>query len=180
GSGRRVAWECVRACERAWSLVGGRGPRRWPLFSPCPHLVVPPAPPIHKALEEKVLAAEVITLIGRYGGGQNGDLTTDARGEVTFEGLIPGATYRLKKTKVEPNNEVIKEFTVEAGKVLELEVAVPGWVFLERREVGWFTFRARLSQRARNANTREKMALDLAFEAQLRWREPRTRRGPRT
>jgi hypothetical protein len=94
-------------------------------YSPWLQLVVTPGPPIHKALEEKVLAAEVITLIGRYGGGQNGDLTTDAKGEVTFEGLIPGATYRLKKTKVEPNNEVIKEFTVEAGRVLELEVAVP-------------------------------------------------------
>jgi RNA polymerase sigma factor (sigma-70 family) len=94
-------------------------------YAPWLQLVVTPGPPIHKALEDKVLAAEVITLIGRYGGGHSGDLTTDAKGYITFEGLIPGATYRLKKTKVEPNNEVIKEFTVEAGKVLELEVAVP-------------------------------------------------------
>jgi RNA polymerase sigma factor (sigma-70 family) len=93
-------------------------------YSPWLQLVVTQGPPIHKALEEKVLAAEVITLIGRYGGGHNGDLTTDAQGNVTFEGLIPGATYRLKKTKVEPNNEVIKEFTVEAGKTTELEVEV--------------------------------------------------------
>jgi hypothetical protein len=34
--------------------------------------------------------------------------------------LIPGATYRLKKTKVEPNNDVIKEFTTQTGKTLDL------------------------------------------------------------
>ena len=40
------------------------------------------------------------------------------------EGLIPGATCRLKKSDQEPINEVIKEFTAEAGKALELEVIV--------------------------------------------------------
>jgi RNA polymerase sigma factor (sigma-70 family) len=93
-------------------------------YSPWLQLVVTPGPPIHQALQDKVLAADVITLTGRYGGGQAGDLTTDDKGYVTFEGLIPGATYRLKKTNQEPNNDVIREFTVEAGKTLELEVVV--------------------------------------------------------
>jgi hypothetical protein len=93
-------------------------------YSPWLQLVVTPGPPIHKALEDKVLAAEVVTLTGRYGGGQPEDLQTDAKGYVTFEGLIPGATYRLKKARQEPNNEVIKDFTVEAGKTLELEIVV--------------------------------------------------------
>jgi RNA polymerase sigma factor (sigma-70 family) len=93
-------------------------------YSPWLQLVVTPGPPIHKALVDKVLAAEVITLTGRYGE-QHSDRATDKKGYITFEGLIPGATYRLKKTYQEPNNEVIKDFTAEAGKTLELEVVVP-------------------------------------------------------
>jgi RNA polymerase sigma factor (sigma-70 family) len=92
-------------------------------YAPWLQLVVTPGPPIYKALEDKVLAAEVITLTGRYGE-QHSDLATDEKGYITFEGLIPGATYRLKKTKVEPRNEVLKDFTVEAGKTAELEVVV--------------------------------------------------------
>jgi hypothetical protein len=87
-------------------------------------LVVTSGPRIYQALQEKTLAAEVVTLTGRYGSNVHNDLATDAQGYVTFEGLIPGATYWLKKTRQEPNNEVIKEFTVEAGKTVELEVIV--------------------------------------------------------
>jgi RNA polymerase sigma factor (sigma-70 family) len=90
-------------------------------YSPWLQLVVTPGPTIHQALQDKVLAAEVVTLMGRFG---DGDLATDDKGYVTFEGLIPGATYRLKKTRQEPNNEIIKEFTTEAGKTLELTVPV--------------------------------------------------------
>jgi hypothetical protein len=93
-------------------------------YSPWLQLVVTPGPPIHKALEAKTLAAEVIMLVGRYGGGHTGDLQADTEGYVTFQGLIPGATYRLKKTKAEPNNAVIKDFTVEASRTAEVEVVV--------------------------------------------------------
>jgi RNA polymerase sigma factor (sigma-70 family) len=92
-------------------------------YSPWLQLVVTPGPRIYQALEDKTLAAEVVTLTGRYGG-QLANNPTDAQGYVTFEGLIPGATYRLKKTDQEPNNEVLKDFTVEAGKTAELEVVV--------------------------------------------------------
>ena len=85
-------------------------------YSPWLQLVVTPGPTIHKATEDKVLAAEVVTLTGRYGSKVRDDLTTDDKGCVTFEGLIPGATYRLKKVNQEPINEIIKEFTAEAGK----------------------------------------------------------------
>jgi hypothetical protein len=37
-------------------------------YAPWLQLVVTPGPPIHKAMQEKTLAAEVVTLIGRYGG----------------------------------------------------------------------------------------------------------------
>jgi RNA polymerase sigma factor (sigma-70 family) len=93
-------------------------------YAPWLQLVVTPGPPIHQALQDKVLAAEVVSLTGRYGGGHAGDLQTDKDGCVTFQGLIPGATYRLKKTKVEPNNDVLKDFSVAAGKTAELEVVV--------------------------------------------------------
>jgi RNA polymerase sigma factor (sigma-70 family) len=92
-------------------------------YSPWLQLVVTPGPRIFQALQDKTLAAEVITLTGRYGG-QIANNPTDAQGYVTLEGLIPGATYRLKKTDQEPNNEVIKDFSVEAGKTLELEITV--------------------------------------------------------
>ncbi len=93
-------------------------------YTPWLQLVVTPGPPIHQALQDKVLAAEVVTLAGRYGDLTPGEPKTDDKGSINFEGLIPGATYRLKKTKQEPINEVIKEFTTEAGKTLELTVTV--------------------------------------------------------
>jgi hypothetical protein len=92
-------------------------------YAPWLQLVVTPGPPAYKALEDKTLAAEVITLTGRYGG-QGDDMRTDADGWATFEGLIPGATYRVKKTRVEPRNEVLKDFTVESGKTLETTITV--------------------------------------------------------
>jgi RNA polymerase sigma factor (sigma-70 family) len=92
-------------------------------YTPWVQLAVTPGPPFHKALEGKSLAAEVITLMGRYGA-QSGERQTDAQGRITLEGLIPGATYRLKKTLQEPRNEVIKDFRVEAGQTLEMDVVV--------------------------------------------------------
>jgi RNA polymerase sigma factor (sigma-70 family) len=110
---------CGKALVR---LVDGAGQ---PLanYAPWLQLVVTPGPRIFQALQEKTLAAEVVSLTGRYGG-EPDDLRTDAGGRVTFEGLIPGATYRLKKTHQEPNNEVLKDFSAEAGKTVELEVVV--------------------------------------------------------
>jgi RNA polymerase sigma factor (sigma-70 family) len=92
-------------------------------YAPWLQLVVTSGPAIHQALQEKTLAAEVITLTGRYGA-QLGGRTTDENGYLTFEGLIPGATYRLKKSDQEPINEVVKEFSVEAGKATEVEIVV--------------------------------------------------------
>jgi RNA polymerase sigma factor (sigma-70 family) len=92
-------------------------------YVPWLQLAVTPGPRIYQALQDKTLAAEVVTLTGRYGG-QIANNPTDAQGYVTFEGLIPGATYRLKKTEQEPNNEVLKDFTAEAAKTVELEVVV--------------------------------------------------------
>jgi len=91
-------------------------------YGPWLQLVVTPGPTIYQALQDKVLAADVITLIGRYGA-EPGGRVTDDKGYITIEGLIPEATYRLKKLN-EPINEIIKEFTVEAGKTSEFEIVV--------------------------------------------------------
>ncbi len=69
------------------------------------------------------MAAEVVTLTGRYGG-QFESVPADADGYATIEGLIPGATYHMKKTAQESNNEVLKDFTVKAGKAAELTIVV--------------------------------------------------------
>jgi RNA polymerase sigma factor (sigma-70 family) len=93
-------------------------------YTPWVQLAVTPGPPFYKALEKKTLAAEIITLLGHYGGGRPGERATDAQGRITLEGLIPGATYRLKKTGQYPRNDVLEDFTVEAGKTLEMDVVV--------------------------------------------------------
>jgi RNA polymerase sigma factor (sigma-70 family) len=95
-------------------------------YSPWVQLVVTPGPPIFKAVEDKTLAAEVITLVGRYGNLQEGEPKTDGEGRVTLQGLIPGATYRIKKhvKLVEDRGEVFKDFSVEAGKTAEVEIVV--------------------------------------------------------
>ena len=92
-------------------------------YEPWLQLVVTPGPTVYQALQDKMLAAEVITLIGRFQGG-SANLKTDDKGYVTFAGLIPGAPYRLKKVMNDPTNEIIKEFSVEAGKTVEFEIVV--------------------------------------------------------
>jgi RNA polymerase sigma factor (sigma-70 family) len=113
----------LAACGKArLRFVDGAG-KQLANYSPWLQLVVTPGPRIYQALEEKKLAAEVVSLTGRYGG-QLANNPTDADGYVTLEGLIPGATYWVKKNDQEPINEILKEFTTEAGKTLELTITV--------------------------------------------------------
>jgi RNA polymerase sigma factor (sigma-70 family) len=91
-------------------------------YTPWLQLVIAPGPTIYEALERKTLAAEVITLAGRYG--EPKEPHSDAKGFLTYQGLIPGAVYRVKKTRQEPRNDVLKDFTVEAGKTAEVDIVV--------------------------------------------------------
>jgi protocatechuate 3,4-dioxygenase beta subunit len=91
--------------------------------TPWLQLVVSPGPTFYESLRQKTLAAEVVTLVGRYGEPTPG-YTTDAEGCCTIHGLIPGATYRVKQTRQEPRNEVLREFTAEAGKTVAVDVTV--------------------------------------------------------
>lgn len=94
-------------------------------FIPWLQLVVTPGPQLWKAIEDKTLAAEVVSLAGPYGDQPPGQPKTDAQGYVTYQGLIPGATYRVKTYGDNMGrNIVLKDFTVEAGKTAELEIVV--------------------------------------------------------
>jgi RNA polymerase sigma factor (sigma-70 family) len=93
-------------------------------FIPWLQLVVTSSPPLWKAIEDKVRAAEVVSLAGPYGDQPPGQPKADAQGYVTYHGLIPGATYRLRIHGAGLRNGVLKDFKVEAGKTLELEIVV--------------------------------------------------------
>jgi hypothetical protein len=80
------------------------------------HLVVRGGPPVNQAIRDGKLAAEVVMLIHPYDAAPH----ADADGVLKVEGLIPGATYRIQRLQ----GEVIKEFTAEAGKTLDLTVTV--------------------------------------------------------
>jgi protocatechuate 3,4-dioxygenase beta subunit len=91
-------------------------------YQPWLQLVVTPGPPVNQALADGKLAAEVVTLISQYAGNPPTEPHADADGYLTLHGLIPGATYRFKKPPLA--GEVIRDFTAEAGKTIELEVRV--------------------------------------------------------
>ena len=94
-------------------------------FIPWLQLVVTPGPALWKAIEEKTLAAEVVSLAGPYGDQPPGQPKTDAQGHVTYSGLIPGATYRIKTYGNNmTQNVVLKDFSVESGKTAEFEIVV--------------------------------------------------------
>jgi hypothetical protein len=80
------------------------------------HLVVTGGPPVNQAIKDGKLAAEVVMLIHPY----DAEPHAGADGVLKVEGLIPGATYRVQRF----DGEVIKEFTVGAGKTLDLTVTV--------------------------------------------------------
>jgi hypothetical protein len=92
-------------------------------FTPWIQLVVTPGPTFSKALEDKMLAAEAISLAGPNGPDAHSP-KTDAQGFVTYHGLIPGATYRVKNPLQGPQYAVLRDFTVESGKTAEIEVVV--------------------------------------------------------
>ncbi len=96
-------------------LVDGKGKPVRPYASL--ELVARPGPSLKKAVGRKVLAAESAGLPGHV-------VQPDAEGRLTFTGLIPGATYRLKAYTGEFGLFEIaaeRDFTAESGKELKLD-----------------------------------------------------------
>jgi RNA polymerase sigma factor (sigma-70 family) len=86
-------------------------------YRPWLHLVVTGGPPVNQAIKDGKLAAEAVMLIHPL----DAEPYADADGVLKVEGLIPGATYRIQRF----DGEVIKEFKVEPGKTIDLDVPVP-------------------------------------------------------
>ena len=94
-------------------------------------LLVKPGPSVTKSRADGRAAGEGALLATPYSlRGEKSPLAADAEGRITIPGLIPGATYRLKVLagQMGLENETIfeKDFTVEAGKKIKLELVAPG------------------------------------------------------
>jgi RNA polymerase sigma factor (sigma-70 family) len=89
-------------------------------YKPWVQLLVTPGPTSNQAIKDGQLSAEAVTLISQYPDQSEPHAGED--GVLTLQGLIPGATYRVKQARYE--GEVLKEFTAEAGKMVEVTVPV--------------------------------------------------------
>jgi RNA polymerase sigma factor (sigma-70 family) len=93
----------------------------WPEgFIPSVELVVSPGPTFPRALETGTQAGETVYLAttmeeAKPAAGEK------APGTITLQGLIPGATYRLRQFQ---QPKIWKEFTAEPGKRIDVEVTV--------------------------------------------------------
>ncbi|HEX5273108.1 MAG TPA: hypothetical protein VFW33_21580, partial [Gemmataceae bacterium] len=110
----------LAACGSAKLRFVGADGKPLAKHKPWVQLVVTGGPPANEAIKDGKLCAEVVTLISQYL--DEAEPHADADGVLKLEGLIPGATYRVKQARFE--GEVLKEFTVESGKTLELTVTV--------------------------------------------------------
>jgi hypothetical protein len=87
---------------------------------PSVELVASPGPTFAEALKLGAMAAETV-YVAKTLDEAKVPAKGDAAGTLTLHGLIPGATYRLRNYR---QAKVVKEFTAEAGKTLDVTVAV--------------------------------------------------------
>ena len=92
-----------------------------PSHNPSLELVVSPGPTFAKALQEGTLAGETVYVAAPIGQPGKNPPQADDAGTLIVEGLIPGATYRLRNFQ---QAEIFKEFTAESGKRVEVDVTV--------------------------------------------------------
>jgi hypothetical protein len=91
------------------------------LAPPLLELVVTPGPTFGKALDTGTLAGETVILMAPFGTAVPPALKGEGGGKFLVEGLIPGATYRLRRYQ---KPDVLKEFTAESGKTVDVDVPV--------------------------------------------------------
>jgi RNA polymerase sigma factor (sigma-70 family) len=125
-SAKKAAAEPVEvrlaACGAAKVRFVGADGKPLAKYKPWLQLVATDGPPSNPAIKEGKLSAEVVTLISQYP--DEAEPHAGADGVLKLAGLIPGATYRIKKAGFEFQGEVLKEFKAEAGKTVELTVTV--------------------------------------------------------
>jgi protocatechuate 3,4-dioxygenase beta subunit len=92
-----------------------------PSHNPTLELVVSPGPTFAKAIQTGTLAGETVYLAAPIGQPGKNPPQADDAGTMIVEGLIPGATYRLRNFQ---QPEIFKEFTAESGKRAEVDVTV--------------------------------------------------------
>jgi RNA polymerase sigma factor (sigma-70 family) len=90
-------------------------------YNPALEVVIAPGPTFPKALETGALAGETVYLAAPLGAEGKPPAQADGAGALLVEGLIPGATYRLRQFQ---QAEVLKEFTAESGKRLDVDITV--------------------------------------------------------
>src|SRR5262249_11519957 len=94
----------------------------FPGYMPSLELVITPGPTFREALEKGVMAGETVYLATTFEEAtKSAPKKGKADGTVTIEGLIPGATYRLRGFQ-QPS--IHKEFTAEPGKLIDVDVPV--------------------------------------------------------
>jgi protocatechuate 3,4-dioxygenase beta subunit len=101
-------------------LVDVQG-KPWPAgYIPSVELVASPGPTFAEALKTGALAAETVYVATNLGEAKV-PAKGDAAGNLTLQGLVPGATYRLRNFQ---QAKVFKEFTAEAGRAIDVNVPV--------------------------------------------------------
>jgi RNA polymerase sigma factor (sigma-70 family) len=92
-----------------------------PAYNPALELVITPGPTFAKALETGKLAGETVYLAAPLGSDGKPPAQADGAGGLLVEGLIPGATYRLRQFQ---QADIYKDFTAESGKTIDVDVTV--------------------------------------------------------
>jgi len=92
-----------------------------PSYNPNLELVVSPGPTFAKAVQAGTLAGETVYVATSFGQQRTNPPQGADAGTMIVEGLIPGASYRLRNFQ---QPEILKEFTVESGKRAEVDVTV--------------------------------------------------------
>jgi hypothetical protein len=101
-------------------LVNAQG-KPAPQLVPSLELVVTPGPTFAAAIETGALAGETVYLAERLTAAGKQPGNGDPPGTLTNHGLIPGATYRVRQLH---QPQVLKDFTAESGKTIDVDVAV--------------------------------------------------------
>jgi RNA polymerase sigma factor (sigma-70 family) len=107
-------------CSARLHLVNAQG-KPAPQLVPSLELVVTPGPTFAAAIETGAVAGETVYLAERLTPAKKQPGNGDPPGTLTIDGLIPGATYRVRQLH---QPKVLKDFTAELGETIDVDVPV--------------------------------------------------------